>query len=359
MIELALKPVADKFHQLGKHNQKSHGHGGSAVPDVGDTVKSKDGKISSATTVEYMSYKNKQTGEKEDWLKLDTTGKKKWFQDSELEVVSKGSLAESTHTAKPVDKPAASNVVAVVEKSPPPPVPSPGPKVSTPGEAAANIREFPSKHPADAYAATHKAAWDKFAQTTLLPQITSSDLKSLHKDPSFESKQADHLKTLSNAERRAIRGYTSNEYLGINEGLRANGQIKKPTEAVTARNLDTALSKGSGLPHDTTLYRAASLDPSTINVGQVIRDRGFASTSTGVKSEFEGWGSTFIKIRAPKGTPGAYVESLTSTKGQNEWLLPRGAILKFTKVDTSDTTSRGVTVVHADLIGFNNGGVRP
>ena len=89
LLILPFRPV-ERFHMAGKHNQKSHGKGGNYIADVGDTVSSKDGKVSGAVVSEYMAYKNKTTGEHEDWLKVETTGKKKWYQDSELSVVTKG-----------------------------------------------------------------------------------------------------------------------------------------------------------------------------------------------------------------------------------------------------------------------------
>lgn len=89
LLILPFRPV-ERFHMAGKHNQKSHGKGGNYIADVGDTVSSKDGKVSGAVVSEYMAYKNKTTGEHEDWLKVETTGKKKWYQDSELTVDVKG-----------------------------------------------------------------------------------------------------------------------------------------------------------------------------------------------------------------------------------------------------------------------------
>lgn len=135
-------------------------------------------------------------------------------------------------------------------------------------------------------------------------------------------------------ERSAVGHYTDGGYTSMNRDLRAG---KKPTgqAATTTKYLDEFLAKNSA-PEDLKLYRKVSGDyanilKSVMFPGAKFIDRGFVSTSIN-----DGWsGSLHWKINVPKGSKGAYVDDISSHRGEREFILPRNSVFVVKSWDES------------------------
>lgn len=135
------------------------------------------------------------------------------------------------------------------------------------------------------------------------------------------------------------------------------GQPLSPEAAKHAKALDNYLS-GSKIEHDTMLYRgidpqnpqmkqfAADIQSGKLAPGSTLSDKGFSSTTLngGIASEnfSTGDGGVVFKIKAPKGTPGAYMntamDKYTGTRYESEFrderemLLPTNSQYKVNKI---------------------------
>lgn len=141
-------------------------------------------------------------------------------------------------------------------------------------------------------------------------------------------------------EMSAVKKYTSNAYAAWNDKLRHNPGFSDES----TKELDTYLAK-SELPMDMVLSRKVSGEyakilKSVIMEGTKFIDHGYVSTSTstGVWS-----GSLQMHISVKKGQKGAYVDSVSTYKGEKEVLLPRGSAFTVTKFDRTNS------VVHVEL----------
>lgn len=179
-------------------------------------------------------------------------------------------------------------------------------------------------------------------------------------DDSIFDESVDKWKSeLSEEEEGAIGDYTSNYAYKLNDRLRRGDN---PEDLADVMELDSALSKFN-LTENIVTYRGVTSDalessfgfaPSAeyINtnlVGTVIQDLGYGSTSTrkGIAQDF---GSDYMfKINIPKGKGrGAYVESMSSSIGEYEFLLKRGYKLKITGATKSSLADKAV--IHVDVV---------
>lgn len=138
-------------------------------------------------------------------------------------------------------------------------------------------------------------------------------------------------KGITSDEREAVKSYTASNYIPMNDYLRG---IKpdRPASADAFPALDRALEKGAPL-EDLTVYRGFRLekykeDPAALPVnsiedfrpGMILTDKGYTSTSPNID---KAWGGVKVEIRVKKGTPGAYVDKVSSHRGEQEFLLSR------------------------------------
>lgn len=146
-------------------------------------------------------------------------------------------------------------------------------------------------------------------------------------------------RALTPDELKSVRYYTGNGYKTLNKSLRATGRPHSRGVAHVQR-LDTVLSRpDAATPVDVTLYRGSVVpqlpkDPTKM-VGAIMTDPAYLSTSISDRTAQGFLGATKpgksairLKIQAPAGTRGMYVDPISSMQGEREFLLPRGTQLR-------------------------------
>lgn len=162
----------------------------------------------------------------------------------------------------------------------------------------------------------------------------------------FVEQFRDAMRGLSDDERNAIEVYTGNAFADINGALRRGGTrtvhdyaYGELTTDQLAERISSALNK-LGTTEDMYLTRntrrnGLSVDGVTFDdvfsgnaslVGRTFADNGFLSSATWTGGVFNG--NLVLHIMAPKGTPGAYVASVSRHASEKEFLFDRGQ--KFT-----------------------------
>lgn len=133
------------------------------------------------------------------------------------------------------------------------------------------------------------------------------------------------------AESDAVKSYTSNMYISINGGLR--GKIPVSPKAQESINGLDSLMKRSRLPNDTYVYRGLSGDTSklgSLKVGGVLKDAGFASTTTDPAHSAVSQGKVVMKVHAAPGTRAVPIGSKVSRTGNEaEVLFDRGTSFRI------------------------------
>jgi hypothetical protein len=182
----------------------------------------------------------------------------------------------------------------------------------------------------------------------LLREITSNeDVKA-----NFENanKLMNHYKMNSfpKAEQSAIQNYTHssvdmNDYHWRKHKFPGNHEPKKETET---KHLDSALARHT-TPHDLSLYSSTRHDPRTMkNAKGIVHHPAYLSTtihkpvamSRDMNDSTDSNGDHHLhvlKIHAPKGSPGAYVDHISKHQGEYEHILPRGSNLKYHSTETT------------------------
>lgn len=133
-----------------------------------------------------------------------------------------------------------------------------------------------------------------------------------------------HL-TLSKKEGRALRDYTSNGYMGINQGLRESGG-KNISPQVQA--LDSALDKYH-LLENTKFFRGMGVDEvSAFESGNPIYEFKSLSASFDIADDFRKYqvgneGGEVVIFNVPKGAKGAYIGTKSANPGEQEFILGR------------------------------------
>lgn len=151
----------------------------------------------------------------------------------------------------------------------------------------------------------------------------------------------------------AIRTYTGSGYSDMNGLLRGTVNTATARTYYAARNerLREVLT-ASAIPEDTVVYRGASAEVVRAMVdagggraaeGGLYTDKGFTSTSI-YRPFSEGWASAgpnsvLFRILLPKGSAAAYVDDISSNKGEMEMLLRPGVRLRICRSEY-DTTRR-------------------
>ena len=160
-----------------------------------------------------------------------------------------------------------------------------------------------------------------------------------------------------------------NKYQSELEAWRNNEDVKAYTASYNKRNastiaanenlfneriatIDAALDK-STIPENTILYRGINFVNPTWEPGSVVSDPGFASSSisrdVSQGSAFAGTNGTLFRISAPKGTRGAFIQSMSQVSGEQEVLLGRNTKWVIDKIE-HPPSGHGHTIIHAHII---------
>lgn len=203
------------------------------------------------------------------------------------------------------------------------------------------------------------------AEKYLSPELVS-EINGYRTDPNNNIERLKKIKTVKSV----IEGYThkngpaiaaflrknivkflSAEYDGNNPGDLEN-MINK-SDAANGRTdisdfrmkdhvavMDHAIASSSPTKKAMDVYRGVDelfdgntmLDPKSLEIGQVISDKAFLSTTLLPTTSITDSRNIMIKIKVPEGSKGLYVESLTGVAGygQQEFLLPRDSKLCVT-----------------------------
>jgi hypothetical protein len=150
---------------------------------------------------------------------------------------------------------------------------------------------------------------------------------------------------LSDKERDAVDSYKGYGYKQINSRLRAGNAASE-----MVRQLDSAIAKGS-LGGDTKLYRSFHME-NIPKAGDVISDRGFASTSTRREvaerfTKIGGGRRAMVRISVPAGTPAAFLPG----QNEDEVLLGRDSNFAVKSVKTEG----GILVVDVEVVSNGQG----
>jgi len=155
------------------------------------------------------------------------------------------------------------------------------------------------------------------------------------------------MDSLSVAERQQIQGYTGGIYNDMNSFLRTGNSPawSQYTQADLQRRIDlvqSALLQSSaptdllnvrGYGYGTSLLSAFQ---SALESGDPFIEKGFCSTTILDNPTF---GGIRLTIQIPEGSPGAYIKPVSNYPGEQEYLLPYGAVFKITGA-TQDENGR-------------------
>lgn len=156
----------------------------------------------------------------------------------------------------------------------------------------------------------------------------------------------------TNAQRDALRTYTGPEFKRINDALRG----QSTSDAATDEDIGNVRAGMRGFPQNVTVSR--DTDPKSFGfpgkkmtlkqaqtlVGKTFHDKGFLSTSTSPRAARQ----VRMQIDVPQGARGAYVDSISENRGENEVLLDRGSHFNITGAEQDD---RGDIILHMSLVG--------
>lgn len=162
----------------------------------------------------------------------------------------------------------------------------------------------------------------------------------------------DWRKGLTADEHQAVRIYTGESFGPMNNSLRDPKTAKTSEKSDLVKKVDGALAKSS-LKQDTIVYRGVG-DLSKLGIkgdpahaiGQVIKDKGYTSTSLNPKVAEKYDGAAVLRIKAPKGSKGASMGGVSRYPKEHEVLFARGSGVKITGVSKKG----GRTIIHAELV---------
>jgi hypothetical protein len=157
-------------------------------------------------------------------------------------------------------------------------------------------------------------------------------------------------------QRKALQDYSANEYLLMNSRLRGvtprayDQAITDPDPAATEKRIKDVADSLRPLPEPVRVFRNAyAADglglPKSYSrrelverlrtiVGQTREDKGFTSTSI-KRLKDDKFGDVRLDIVVPAGTPGAFIESITAKKHEQELVLGRGMQFEILSLDES------------------------
>jgi hypothetical protein len=149
--------------------------------------------------------------------------------------------------------------------------------------------------------------------------------------------------SLTREEKAAVKDYSGAAYFEINEALRSGVDMDEGLRKAVDR-LDSAIAK-SPTARNLVLYRgvgedyARALEKKDLQVGDMIAEAGFLSTSTreDVARRFLGWagGGMLLKIHVPIGSSALDMHPYSKFADEHEFLLPRDAKLRAIGYDAN------------------------
>ena len=177
-----------------------------------------------------------------------------------------------------------------------------------------------------------------------------------------------------NGYEQAFANYTDSGYIHINDMLRSEVDLMDEAAVEDFQPIDDSFYGGFGagggnaqaamdagmvedmlssplmaVPEDVIVSRGTGALPPGTQVGDVLYDGGFMSTSLGHGSAMGGKVET--RILVPKGSQGAYVDSVSANPGERELLLQRGTSIKVVSIrEGTDRSGMKKTFVDAVVV---------
>lgn len=195
--------------------------------------------------------------------------------------------------------------------------------------------------------------FDKAVKTNSYVQQSGDDYGNLAKEqkPVLMQDMADLQKAykpekFTDDELDAIKLYTDANHDAVNTRLDSlpTGIMAKQIQPITPDDntpeiiaaMDSALDKGK-TPKDLVLFSTlgGDIDPSKFKPGLKLGFKGFRSTTVNMETAINDLdptlgGGTVFQMNLAKGSKGLYADDFSSTPGQGEFILPRGAKIKIT-----------------------------
>lgn len=140
----------------------------------------------------------------------------------------------------------------------------------------------------------------------------------------FQVDQASQFRGVLGPAKQAIRDYTGDDYTAVNAYMRNGSGKLTASQKEDITPLKNVLNTMK-INQDIVTYRGLDVSRLNVQVGDVITDKAFISTS--LKSDVAdraAAGSTdggIMKVSVPKGTHGAYVSAYTQHPDEDEVLL--------------------------------------
>lgn len=141
-------------------------------------------------------------------------------------------------------------------------------------------------------------------------------------------------------EKRDLKHYTGSNYTAMNGYLRG---IRPNIDERNKNAIDGCREGMRPSPENILVHRGTGLSQFGIEnenviwalTGKTVEDKGFLSTSVGGRAAFGG--KVLMEIEVPKGTPMAFVKSVSNYSSENEMLLQAGLKYKVLRVSVEGT----------------------
>lgn len=156
-------------------------------------------------------------------------------------------------------------------------------------------------------------------------------------------------------QRAELRRYTGDDYVGINGaartgkgsdgdraavGVMREGMREIPEDITLTRNIQANTFGMKGLRGGNEL---SDREAAQLTVGRAFHEPGFSSASVGSRGN-----GLRLRISVPKGTRGAYVDSISQNKGETELVLDAGTHYRIDRVERH--LLKG-TIIHVTVVG--------
>lgn len=171
-------------------------------------------------------------------------------------------------------------------------------------------------------AAKKKEAKKPFAAGENTKTITLSDGRVVWDSSEARDWSNAWYKSLTSTQQKAVKSYTGSGYRTINSSLRG-GKAGSPT----ANALSDALEE---IQHSFTVFRGTHISMDEFVKGEQWSDQGFMSTAITPGSA---WSGVKFEIRLSPGVRGAYVDPVSSHRGEMEFIIDKGTQFRVLEVD--------------------------
>jgi len=203
------------------------------------------------------------------------------------------------------------------------------------------IKHMPGRHDQ----MSHGRRFGKLSYTSPLhendSQVRSSQLSAAYKD---------QIDALSPEQTKAIRTYTGDSYEPMNGQLRyGNGSYTTNTLKEQIATATEGLNTGRAPFAFKTLRGIDIADPDTMfndltkKVGKTFVDPAFVSTTANMNTSFFGSDIRF-QVHVPKGARGLYVNDISYSQNEREFLIPPGSRFKVLKTEIDQYGKRVVSL---------------